>query len=385
MYEEKRFYGKRINWLSVLLKLLLLILILFLIWFVVYKTKSKHTNKVKGKPISENLTYLKDQYIKYFDEDDLPKNINSQIKVPLDTLYEEKASDTIYDKNGKECSAISSYGQITKVDADQYKLKVYLKCKNEADSILADVTKEEIINTKLDTKKADNKKDSKDTKNTKDSKDTKDTKNTKDTKTTDTKDSKNTKDAKTTTDNKNTNTNKNTSVTNRTTTNNNGSTSKTSTSTKTTTSTTTSSTSTTTSQTTPTPSTQVAVTEPSKPTVDEIVNDPSRIVYTEYKMVKYGAETDVKPYGKYVMYNRTIKTYKYCINRDLYNCHKGFEKNEANKTQIEVFLNLGYTEYEDSVINKTLYRPIIQETWSNTSTLDGWVFTGETRTHYRTN
>ena len=189
MYEEKRFYNKRVNWLSVFLKLLLLVLVAFLVWFVIYKHRNKNTKPKDAKPMSENLTTLKTDYVKYFNEDNIPKSVNDEVKVPLEVLYDETKINTVYDKNGKECSPASSYGQMTKLDNNVYKLKVYLKCKNEADSIITTLTKDEIIAAKFDekeakkdTKKTDTKKD--DTKKTTDNKNTKDTnKTTTDTKT----------------------------------------------------------------------------------------------------------------------------------------------------------------------------------------------------------
>ena len=141
MYEDKRFIGKKVRWSSVFLKLLLLILILTLVWFIIYHKKTTVKKSPKGNDMTENLKYFKDNAKKYFTDDKLPIYNNSKVKVTLDEIIKEKGIKPIIDKNGEACSIYSSYAQVTKVNDENYTLKVYLKCKNEADSILTTIKK----------------------------------------------------------------------------------------------------------------------------------------------------------------------------------------------------------------------------------------------------
>ena len=140
MYEEKRFIKRKINWVSVLLKLLLLFLVVFLIWFLIFGRKNDNKPAKNGKSMEDNLKVLKKDSIKYFDKDKLPKNIGEVKRVTLEEMIKNKATKEVIDKNGKECSKTSSYSQVTKVDENNYSLKVYIKCKNEADSIITSIS-----------------------------------------------------------------------------------------------------------------------------------------------------------------------------------------------------------------------------------------------------
>ena len=86
MYEEKRFIKRKINWVSVLLKLLLLFLVVFLIWFLIFGRKNDNKPAKKGKSMEDNLKVLKKDSIKYFDKDKLPKNIGEVKKVTLEEI-----------------------------------------------------------------------------------------------------------------------------------------------------------------------------------------------------------------------------------------------------------------------------------------------------------
>ena len=145
MYEEKKFEKKKIRWSSVFLKLLLVILILLLVFYIVYHGKNNDKKKKSGNDMNENLRYFRDSSIKYFTDDRLPSFVNSKVKVSLDEMIKDKKIDNIYDKKGKACSTSSSYAQVTKIDDYNYTLKVYLKCKNEADSLLTTIKKDRKI------------------------------------------------------------------------------------------------------------------------------------------------------------------------------------------------------------------------------------------------
>ena len=393
MYEEKKFKNKKVNWISLLIKLVLLFLIVFLIWYIVNR-KSGNNNSTKklGDNISNNIKYLKDQYIKFFKKNDIPTNKNEELKVSLQELIDAKDSKIIYDKNGDKCSSTSSYGKLIKTSDDTYELKVYLKCKDEADSELYSIKYTEIIDT---TKNNNGKDNNNNNKSSDDNKSNKDNNNNK----SNTSNSNNNSN-KSNSSNKNTNTNTNSTTktnTNKTNTNTNTNTNtstSSSTSTKTTTTSSSTSTSTTSSSKTTTTSTtstnnngsSVAVVEEKQIDVEKITSDPSRIVATEYLLYKLGDPTTNLPKDqKFISYEYKIQYYKYCNNEDLVNCHTGFAKNKANEQKIKDLISYGYTEYPDYTDTVTIYYPIIDEKWDQNKNKEEYIYSGESRTHYRVN
>ena len=432
MYEEKRFVRRRINWLSVLIKLLLLFLIVFLIWyFIIRKTGKSNTTKVKGYPITENLDYLKKEYIKYFDEKNIPKVINDEVTIKLSELIDNKKSREIYDKKGNKCSSSSSYGKVTKTDKDNYILKVYLKCKNEADSLVIPLTKKDIINNNVDVKNTNNQNNNNNTnnnnnsnnKNNNNKNNNNNNNNSNNNNKTNNNKSKNTKTitGKTNTNTNNTNTkknntqnnnnksqstNNNTSNTQKNTntntlnqnnnnnTNNNNASNNTQQSTKTNTkqnnnatNTNNSNTNTNNSNNANTNSNQnnkPAPVDESKVDPEKIKKDPKNVVLKEYLMYKLGKETDEPIKGKkYITHEKQIQYYKYCIEGDMYNCHRNFAKTPENIGKIQNLLDRGFTEYPDYTKTIYTYVPILDELWSRTDKVDGYVFSGKTRTHYK--
>lgn len=374
MYEEKKFIRKKISWKSVFLKLLLVILVLFLIWFLVYKHKTnKTTPKNNGNSMSENLKYFKDQSIKYFDESNLPTFINAQRKVTLDDMIKAGASKEIKDKDGNKCSRTSSYAQVTKVSGSSYNLKVYIKCKNEADSILTTINKETFISNTLSTKKVNNKDNNKKT----DNQNNQVNKNTNNTNTDTTKTTTDTN--KTTVETNKTNTTNNTNNTNRTNTNSSSkktSTSTSSTKTTTTTTTQTSTTSTTTSSTTNSGTSTTTTTT----TTTAFVPTEDKLLYTEYKLIKHGDWQAEKPAtGKYnvgkIVYNR------YCYFHDYQNCHV-LPKVEEYRKDIEYLLMQGYEEIYDHT--QVIYQPY-EIIWSRSQNVEGYTYTGDHKEIYRMN
>ncbi len=383
MYEEKKRSNKSIHWLSALIKLALIFLVVFAVWyFIIKRNGNKNNTKKLGASMSDNISYLKKQYTKYFNINNIPETIDEESKVYLKELVESKNSKTIYDKNGEECSTSSSYGKLVKTKDDNYELKVYLKCKNEADSELFTITHKEIIDTN-DTKN-DNKKNN-------------DTKNVDDKKTKDTNNKVNTDDKNTNKNNNVNNTKKNntnnssdngstkyvqqktntqSSTVNKNTTNTNSNASK-----KTTTQSTSSQSTSTTTKTTTTTATVVE----KEINVSKITSDPNRIVLTEYLLYKLGKGSYTVPDGKHIVYYAEVPYYKYCNNNDMQNCHTGFAKIPANEQAINDLLSYGYTEYLDYTETVPVYIPIIEEIWSSSKEKEGYIYSGESRTHYRVN
>jgi len=387
MYEEKKFVAKKINWFAVILKLLLLILLVLLVSYLIYLFKNKDDDKVKGKSMNDNLQTLKEEYIKYFNEENLPKYENQRVKVNLEDLIENNDLKGIYDINGIECSTQSSYGQITKIDNFYYNLKVYLKCKNEADSILTTVSKETLINSKVEKKTTKKNNNSNTNKNNTNKNNTNNNNN-------------NNTNTNSNTNNTNTNTNINTNTNNNNNTNNNSTTTKKNTGTtqssKTTTksskssSSSSSSSSSKTSTTTTSTSQTVAISEhfgssSSSSSSSSNGGVTRTYLYTEYKMVKYGDASTTEPTsGEFISYNYPIVYNKYCYNKDMYNCDV-IAKADKFKAQIDDALNRGATEIYDHTEYVTIYVKIIDTKWSKTQTLEGYEYSGTYKDIYKTN
>lgn len=368
MYEEKKRSNKRIRWISVLIKLAILFLVVFAVWYLIIRINNKKGSPKKlGASMSDNINYLKKQYTKYFNKENAPKYTDAESKIYLKELVETKNSKVIYDKNGEKCSSTSSYGKLVKNKDGNYQLKIYLKCKNEADSELFTIKHSEIIDA-TNTSSTDDKKD-----NTKVIKDNDESKknNTTNDKANNTEISNS---SNATNQRSNTKTNNNTSKSNTSTTkqvqSNSNRTSNQNTSV----------TSTTTTKTT----SQVAIVE-KEINVKEITSDPNRVVLTEYLLYKLGDLSYTVPDKKHINYEVKIPYYKYCNNDDMQNCHTNFAKIPANEQAINDLLSFGYTEYLDYVDTVTVYFPIIEEVWSSSINKEGYIYSGQSRTHYRVN
>ena len=359
MYEDKKFVKKRISWSSVFLKLLLLFLIVFLIWFVFFRKTAKKKETVKGREMSENLKVFKRDSINYFTSDKLPKNVGEIRKVTLEQMIKDGATKDIIDKKGNTCSRTSSYAQVVKTAEKSYDLKVYVKCKNEADSIITTLGNKPTNNNNTNTNKNSNTNNNanKNTNNTNTNKNTNSTKtNTNKTTKTTTNNNKTTTTKTTTNTNITNNTNKNTNNTN--TTNNNSNTN-----------TNTNTNSNTASQTS---------------NVGTFTPDASKLLYTEYKLIKYGDATNVKPTsGSYTTSVYRIVVNKYCVGTDYENCHK-IPKLDKYKNEIDYYLMQGMKEIYDHTEQITLYIPY-ETIWSKTKDVAGYVFTGDSRNVYKMN
>ena len=395
MYEEKKFVRRKINWLKVLVKLLLLFLIIFLIWYLVQRIKGrKKDEKLNGSIMSENLNYLKDKYLKYYSNEDLPKYVNETSTITLKVLNDKKISKTIKDRNGKKCNESSSYGKLTNTGNDTYDLKVYLKCKNEADSLIVKLTKDDIVNVNTNAGKNNSSSNNNSNTNKNNNKNNNSNSNNKNNNTSNTNNNNNNNK----TNNNTTNTNTNTTNKNNQTTTNNKQNVTTNNSSNTSSSSTTTTTKTTTSQTTT--STQTNSSSSSQSVIGKVDNNNNngnsssgtatpnldKPVVTEYLMYKLGDVLETEPTGqKYVSFKVKVDYYKYCVGNDIYNCHKNFAKIPENEKAIADLLSYGYTEYYDYTDTVTMYQVVLDEVWNKTDKLDGYIYTGKSRTHYSVN
>lgn len=344
MYEDKRFIGKKVRWSSVFLKLLLLILILTLVWFIIYHKKTTVKKSPKGNDMTENLKYFKDNAKKYFTDDKLPIYNNSKVKVTLDEIIKEKGIKPIIDKNGEACSIYSSYAQVTKVNDENYTLKVYLKCKNEADSILTTIKKSN-KNNKNNNKVNNNNDDKKNNASKDDNKSSNGSKN----------------------QNSNSNTSSNKSNSSKSSSSSSKSSSKSSSSSSKSSSGSSSSSSSSSSST-------VTIVDTTKPT--QVLD------YILYKHARYGEWTTDELKDNYQVSSMRIKYYKYCTGNDYENCPV-FAKVPEYMDQINSLLKQGYEEILVRTETITIYRTA-DCIWSKEKSVDGYEYTGTYKEVYKT-
>lgn len=150
MYTEDDQY-KGFFFRNLVLKLLLIITIIFIvIWiipkFLSYKPSNKKTTinikeeNINDDSISKNLEKLKSASLLYYKENKLPKEKSDIELVTLKELQKEKLITQLTDSTGKACDSKKSYAKLTKEEKD-YSLKIYIKCNNKDDYLLAHVGK----------------------------------------------------------------------------------------------------------------------------------------------------------------------------------------------------------------------------------------------------
>lgn len=151
MYTEDDQYNGLL-YRKLILKLLLILAVLILvIWlvpkFISYRpSNKKNTLNIKEENInhdqtSENFSKLKAASLLYYKENKLPKEKNDIESVTLKELQEEKLIAELNDSTGKSCDSKKSYVKLTKVENDDYLLKIYLRCNEKTDYQLAHVGK----------------------------------------------------------------------------------------------------------------------------------------------------------------------------------------------------------------------------------------------------
>lgn len=146
-YQYNGFFFRKI----VLKLLLILTIILLVIWIIPKFTSYKPSNKKKtinikeeninNSTISENFSKLKAASLLYYKENKLPKEKNDIELVTLKELQKEKLITELIDSNGRTCDSKKSYVKLTKIEDDDYLLKIYLSCNEKTDYQLAHVGK----------------------------------------------------------------------------------------------------------------------------------------------------------------------------------------------------------------------------------------------------
>ncbi len=148
MYEEKKF--KEVNWIPLLIKAGIIISVIIIVIIIISIT----TNNTKNDSFSElyrnNMNEFKQAATNYFIETELPSKTGDTIQIELSKLIEEK-SILDFTNNGKSCNQDESYASATKVDNNNYSLKIFLSCNSKEDYIISNINTSEKIAIEIPT------------------------------------------------------------------------------------------------------------------------------------------------------------------------------------------------------------------------------------------
>ena len=141
MYKNNR-NGKILN---ILLGVIALFIIIFIIAWVV--NKGSNTSKYDAE-FKNNLNNIQETAKKYF-ANDLPKEIGDVNVLTLEDMYELNLTNKLsYGK--KACDEEASYISISKINANEYKVKSNLVCGPKADNIVEKISASTIVTDKND-------------------------------------------------------------------------------------------------------------------------------------------------------------------------------------------------------------------------------------------
>ena len=127
--------------------IIIVIIVLLLIWLLPKFIKPKNTNKpvanenkVKEEEVYQNNTEsMQKAAFKYYNEDNLPKENGKYKQVTLQELIDEEYIEPLKDQNGKKINTNKSYIKVTKVDENEYILKINIKDTEIEDYVLLTV------------------------------------------------------------------------------------------------------------------------------------------------------------------------------------------------------------------------------------------------------
>lgn len=134
MYEEKS-KKLNLNWKSLLIKLLIVFAVLFIgLWLV---SLLKNDNKGSKKSnLSENLGMMQTVALDYFKGSKLPETVNGKKKISLQEMLDSKLMIEFKDQDGNSCDAKNSFAEATKINDEDYTIKVKLVCGEKQDYVI---------------------------------------------------------------------------------------------------------------------------------------------------------------------------------------------------------------------------------------------------------
>jgi len=161
MYEEKPSKLK-IDFKSLIIKLVILLVVVFIVLWVASLFKGGKSEEVKSN-IKENLELMKDASLEYFTASRLPSGINGTKKITLGEMIDTKLLIEFKDQNGNACDMKESFAEATKVNNNDYSVKVKLVCGDESDYVINTISlnKNDSDKNVVDDKKDNNVKEEK--------------------------------------------------------------------------------------------------------------------------------------------------------------------------------------------------------------------------------
>lgn len=148
--EEER----RINWLSLLIKVIIIFIFALIIIWIVSKIVGK---KEPSDAFKSNLDNMEKVSLEYFKTIDLPEENGKSIKITLGEMIEKKLIVSDNKESNNSCDKEKSYAKITR-DKDNYIVDVTLKCGKEEDTKTSKFSFKDCrnCNTTTDNQSADN-------------------------------------------------------------------------------------------------------------------------------------------------------------------------------------------------------------------------------------
>ncbi len=120
-----------INWNDLIKKLTILLLSIIIIIFTISRINKYSHNKIVA---SENLTMLKNSIYNYLKNQPLPKNTGDSFSLTLEQMQKLEIINEIKEKNVL-CDTLNSYTILTKINANEYNLKIHLICPNSNNTL----------------------------------------------------------------------------------------------------------------------------------------------------------------------------------------------------------------------------------------------------------
>ena len=139
---------KKINWLSLFIKIVIAFaFILIIVWLV---SKLINRNKLSDT-FKNNINNMETVAVKYFKDIDLPTKQGESIKVTLGEMIEKELIVSVKTSEGGKCDTKDSYSKITR-KKDNYEVETRLECGKEKNTITRKFIFNDCKNCTTDTK-----------------------------------------------------------------------------------------------------------------------------------------------------------------------------------------------------------------------------------------
>ena len=139
---------KKINWLSLFIKIVIAFaFILIIVWLV---SKLINRNKLSDT-FKNNINNMETVAVKYFKDIDLPTKQGESIKVTLGEMIEKELIVSVKTSEGGKCDTKDSYSKITR-KKDNYEVETTLECGKEKNTITRKFSFNDCKNCTTDTK-----------------------------------------------------------------------------------------------------------------------------------------------------------------------------------------------------------------------------------------